>query len=50
MSDVFRAVKRISNKIPKRHPLRNDCMKDLSMVFRDLQDRRLMETPDPGCS
>ena len=49
--DIFHAVKRISDKIPKRHPLRNDCVKYLSMVFRDPQDRgdsRLMETPDPN--
>ena len=49
--DIFHAVKRISDKIPKRHPLRNDCVKHLSMVFRDPQDRgdsRLMETPDPN--
>ena len=48
--DIFHAVKRVSDKIPKRHPLRNDCMGDLSMVFRDPQDRgetRLMDTPAP---
>ena len=48
--DVFHAVKRISDKIPKRHPLRHDCMKDLSVVFRDPADRgesRLMDTPSP---
>ena len=49
--DIFHAVKRISDKIPKRHPLRNDCMRDLSMVFRDPQDSgesRLMDTPAPS--
>ena len=49
--DLFHAVKRISDKIPKRHPLRNDCMRELSTVFRDPQDRgetRLMDTPDPS--
>lgn len=49
--DVFHAVKRISDKIPKRHPLRIECMKDLSMVFRDPSDRgetRLMDTPVPS--
>lgn len=49
--DVFHAVKRISDKIPKRHPLRRDCMKDLSVVFRDPTDKgesRLMETPSPA--
>ena len=29
--DIFHAVKRISDKIPKIHPLRNDCVKDLSI-------------------
>ena len=49
--DMFHAVKRISDKIPKRHPLRNECMKDLSMVFRDPLDRgeiRHMNTPAPS--
>ena len=49
--DVFHAVKRISDKIPKRHPLRLDCMKDLSLVFRDPLDRgesRMMNTPSPS--
>ena len=49
--DVFHAVKRISDKIPKRHPLRCDCMKDLSKVFRDPTDRgeeRLVDTPSPS--
>lgn len=49
--DIFYAVKQISDKIPKRHPLRNDCIKDLSMVFRDPQDRgatRLIDAPTPS--
>ena len=49
--DVFHAVKQISDKIPKRHPLRHECMKDLSVVFRDPGDRgdsRLLETPSPA--
>ena len=49
--DVFHAVKQISDKIPKRHPLRHDCMKDLSVVFRDPSNRgefRLMDTPSPA--
>ena len=49
--DLFHAVKRISDKIPKRYPLRNDCMRELSTVFRDPQDRgesRLMDTPGPS--
>lgn len=33
--DLFHAVKQISAKIPKRHPLRRECMEDLRMVFRD---------------
>jgi len=46
--DLFHAVKRISDKIPKRHPLRRECMEDLRMVFRDPTDRgfnRTKETP-----
>ena len=49
--DIFHAVKRIGDKISKRHPLRNDCMKELSLVFRDPHDggqTRLMETPTPS--
>ena len=49
--DVFHAVKRISDKISKRHPLRHDCMKDLSVVFRHPSDRgesRIMDTSSPS--
>ena len=49
--DIFHAVKRVAEKIPKRHPLRAECMQDLRMVFRDPADRgkeRHMETPSPG--
>ncbi len=48
--DLFHAVKRISDKIPKRHPLRHECMKDLRMVFREEYDRgveRGFATPVP---
>ena len=31
--DIFHAVKRVSDKIPKRHPLRQECMRDWQMVF-----------------
>ena len=46
--DLFHAVKRISDKIPKRHPLRKECVEDLRMVFRDPTDqgsKRTKETP-----
>ena len=49
--DVFHALKRISDKIPKHHPLRHDCMKDLSVVFRNPLDKgetRMMDTPSPS--
>lgn len=36
--DVFHAVQRIGQKIPKRHPLRNECMNDLRLVFRHPSD------------
>ena len=48
--DLFHAVKRISDKIPKRHKLRSECMNHLRMVFRDPVDQgpeRKMDTPDP---
>ena len=35
--DIFHAVQRISTKIPKRHPYRHECMRDLRLVFRDPQ-------------
>ena len=49
--DIFHAVKRVGDKIPKRHELRTACMEDLRMVFRDPSDRgadRTMTTPAPG--
>lgn len=48
--DLFHVVKRISDKIPKRHRLRSECMNHLRMVFRDPVDRgpeRKMDTPEP---
>ena len=48
--DLFHAVKRVSDKIPKRHPLRQECVEDLRMVFRDPTDqgvKRTKETPSP---
>ena len=49
--DIFHAVKRIGEKIPKRHELRSVCMEELRMVFRDPSDRgieRNKATPAPG--
>ena len=37
--DIFHAVKRIGEKIPKRHELRVACMEELRMVFRQPSDR-----------
>lgn len=31
--DVFHAVKRVSDKIPKRHPLQHEYMNEFSIVF-----------------
>ena len=48
--DIFHAVQRIGQKIPKRHPLRNECINDLRLVFRqpsDLGKVRTKETPNP---
>ena len=49
--DIFHAVKRVGEKIPKRHTLRSECMHDLRMVFRDPTDQgtvRLKTTPEPS--
>ena len=49
--DVFHAVKRVSEKVPKRHHLRRECLIDWSMVFRDSTDhglKRCKATPDPA--
>jgi hypothetical protein len=51
MLDLFHAVKRIGDKISKKHELRSACMEDLRMVFRNPSDRglqRTMATPAPG--
>lgn len=39
--DLFHAVKRISDKIPKHHKLRLEYMNELRMVFRDSVTRDL---------
>ena len=49
--DIFHAVKRFSEKIPKRHSLRRDCLKEWKMVFRDPSDqgeKRALPTPLPS--
>ena len=49
--DIFHAVKRVGEKIPKRHTLRSECMHDLRMVFCDPTDQgtvRLKTTPEPS--
>lgn len=49
--DIFHAVKRISDKIPKRHHLRRECMSQWSLVFRDRTDqgeKRSKATPSPA--
>ena len=49
--DIFHAVKRVSDKVPNRHPLRHECMNEFSMVFRDPTDRgaeRTKATPAPA--
>ena len=46
--DIFHAVQRITKKIPKRHPYHSECIKCLSLVFRDPSDHgstRTMSTP-----
>ena len=47
--DLFHAIKRVTEKIPKRHSLRSEYINHLCMVFRDTRDRgpeRKMKTPD----
>ena len=39
--DIFHAVKRVSDKIPKRHPLQRECLRDWQMVFRKLLENNL---------
>ena len=44
-------MQRITGKIGKRHPLRNECLKDLRMVFRAPSDKgleRTLPTPLPN--
>ncbi len=36
--DLFHAIKRVGEKISKKHPLRKECMNALRMVFRDPTD------------
>ena len=48
--DIFHAVQRISTKIPKRHLYRHECLKSLTLVFRDPCDQgsvRTKITPPP---
>lgn len=48
--DIFHAVKRISSTISKKHPLHYECIRSLSMVFRDRTDHgnvRQKPTPSP---
>lgn len=49
--DLFHAVKRITDAIPKRHPLYHQCVWALTKVFRDPTDLgkvRQKPTPSPG--
>ena len=47
--DIFHAVKRVTEKISKRHTLRSACIQELKMVFRDRTDvgpERTKPTPN----
>ena len=49
--DLFHAVQRVLEKIPKRHKLRQPCARDFQMVFGNPADRgedRTMATPSAG--
>ena len=46
--DIFHAVKRFGEKVPRRHPLRKECIAEWKMVFRDPSDhgeKRHAKTP-----
>ena len=46
--DIFHAVQRVTKKIPKKHPYCHECLKSLTLVFRDPVDQgpvRTMVTP-----
>ena len=43
--DLFHAVKRITDSIPKRHPLYHQCVGALTKVFRDPRKLRHKTTP-----
>ena len=48
--DIFHAVKRVSDKIPKHHPLRCECMREWQVVFHDpsdLGEKRHCPSPSP---
>ena len=48
--DLFHAVKRFSDKVPKRHPLSYSCISEWKMVFRANSDHgkeRCCTTPTP---
>ena len=48
--DIFHAIQRISQKMPKRHPYYYVCLHGLRMVFRDPADHgdiRTKSTPSP---
>ena len=36
--DMFHAIQRITRKIPKRHPLFNQCKNELKLIVRDPSD------------
>ena len=49
--DLFHALKRLCDKIPKRHSLRAQCIQDYRMVFREPTDHgptRTKTTPAPS--
>ena len=48
--DVFHAVQRVVQRIPKRHPFHAPCARDMGIVFREAQDQgpaRTKATPSP---
>lgn len=49
--DLFHGVKQVSSTISKKHPLHYECMRALSLVFRDHTDQgptRQKATPSPA--
>ncbi len=48
--DIFHAIQRIVQKIPKKHPFHSQCAADLRQVFRHDGDHGIKRTRSTPCS